>query len=192
MPRVYALAFLAALLLPSSSRAQGHVHTPVMGQRAGGDSLSPRQPGQAAFAAIAEVVRILEADPSTDWSKVDIEALRQHLLDMDDVVMRSVVQMETIAGGARFTVTGTGRVVDAIRRMSHAHAAMLVADHHINMSVDDVPDGVRVTALAQGGEAALVTKIRALGFIGLLTVGEHHAMHHLMVARGDAAAHSHK
>ena len=41
------------------------------------------QPGQAAFGAMAEVVRTLEGDPATDWSKVDIERLRQHLIDMN-------------------------------------------------------------------------------------------------------------
>jgi hypothetical protein len=157
-----------------------------------GDSLGPREPGQAAFAAIAEVVRILVADTSTDWAKVNIEGLRQHLLDMDDVVMRSIVRMDTVPGGARFTVTGTGRVVDAVRRMSRDHAAMLGAGQHLRLTVEDVPNGARVTALAPAGEPITVAKIRALGFIGLLTVGAHHTSHHLSIARGDGAAHSHK
>jgi len=41
-------------------------------------------PGQDAFGAIQEIVQILDADPKTDWSKVDLEALRQHLIDMDE------------------------------------------------------------------------------------------------------------
>src|SRR5437764_5713379 len=36
-------------------------------------------PGQAAFGAIQEVVELLEADPTTDWAKVNIAALREHL-----------------------------------------------------------------------------------------------------------------
>src|SRR5438552_18068577 len=43
------------------------------------DTLLPKSPGQAAYAAIGEVVRLLEADPRTDWSRVNVEALRQHL-----------------------------------------------------------------------------------------------------------------
>jgi hypothetical protein len=39
-------------------------------------------PGQVAFGAIPEVVRILEANPATEWSKVNISALQQHLIDM--------------------------------------------------------------------------------------------------------------
>ena len=50
------------------------------------------QPGQDAFGAIAEVVRTLEADPGTDWSKVDLERLRQHLIDMNEVVLRAAVK----------------------------------------------------------------------------------------------------
>ena len=34
-------------------------------------------------------MRILEADPTTDWSKVNIGALREHLIDMDEVTMRA-------------------------------------------------------------------------------------------------------
>ena len=34
------------------------------------DNASPTMPGQDAFGAIQEIVRILEADPKTDWSKV--------------------------------------------------------------------------------------------------------------------------
>src|SRR5262249_59069954 len=47
--------------------------------------------GQAAFSTIGEVVAILKADSSTDWSKVDLDALREHLIDMDDVVMHASV-----------------------------------------------------------------------------------------------------
>ena len=52
---------------------------------------TPAMPGQDAFGAIAEVVQMLDADPSTDWSKVDLERLRQHLIDMDEVTMRSMI-----------------------------------------------------------------------------------------------------
>src|SRR6266700_4993554 len=35
----------------------------------------PTLPGQDAFGAIGEIVAMLEADPKTDWSKIDLEAL---------------------------------------------------------------------------------------------------------------------
>ena len=58
-----------------------------------------------AFAAIQEIVRSLEADPKTDWSKVNIEGLRQHLIDMDNVTLRSSVASAPVESGVRFTVT---------------------------------------------------------------------------------------
>jgi hypothetical protein len=83
------------------------------------------QPGQGAFAAIQEIVVILEADPKTDWSKVNIEGLRQHLIDMDNVTLRADVKNEPIDGGMRFVVTGVGAVRDSIRRMVTAHSATM-------------------------------------------------------------------
>ena len=42
--------------------------------RAAPGSAATTEAGQIAFAAIQEIVAILEADPQTDWSKVDIDA----------------------------------------------------------------------------------------------------------------------
>src|SRR5215216_7575153 len=66
----------------------------------------PTSPGHAAFGAISEIVRLLEADPKTDWSKVNVEALRQHLIDMDHVTMRADVVQRTVAGGMHLDITG--------------------------------------------------------------------------------------
>jgi len=37
-------------------------------------------PGQSVFGTVQEAIRRLEADSTTDWSQVDMAALRQHLL----------------------------------------------------------------------------------------------------------------
>jgi hypothetical protein len=63
------------------------------------DSATPTMPGQDAFGAIQEVVRILEADPNTDWSKVNLEALRQHLIDMNEVTLKAKAVVKAIEGG---------------------------------------------------------------------------------------------
>src|SRR4051794_27527360 len=73
--------------------------------------------GQAAFGTIQEIVAKLQADPQTDWSKVDVDALRQHLIDMDEVTMRAVAQKEPIENGLRIRVTGNDRTLAAIQRM---------------------------------------------------------------------------
>ncbi|MEJ1931281.1 hypothetical protein WDZ92_13585 [Nostoc sp. NIES-2111] len=146
-----------------------------------GVGIAPTQAGQAAFATIQEIVQILEADPATDWSKVDIEALRQHLIDMDNVTLRAVVQSTPVEGGVRFTVTGTGEVRDSIRRMVTAHAATMSGVGGWGYASAEVADGASLTVTVPAQD---IPKLKALGFIGVMTVGMHHQAHHLMLARG--------
>ena len=87
-----------------------HVH--------GSEAIVPTMPGQEAFGTIQEIVRILEADPATDWSKVNIGALREHLIDMDEVTMRARAIERALADGVEITVTGEGRTLAAIKRMA--------------------------------------------------------------------------
>src|SRR5882724_13527079 len=69
---------------------------------------TPMQPGQDAFGAIQEILQILEADPGTDWSKVNIDALREHLIDMNEVTLQANAAASTVDGGLRIDVTGQG------------------------------------------------------------------------------------
>jgi hypothetical protein len=71
---------------------------------------SPAQAGQAACSAIQELVVLLEADPSVDWNRVDFDALRSHLVDMDNVTTGARVRTEAIERGARFVVMGDAAV----------------------------------------------------------------------------------
>ena len=79
----------------------------------GSQTTTPTMPGQDAFGAVQEIVRILEADPKTDWSKVNLEALRQHLIDMSEVMLKADAVTKLIDGGIEVTATGTVRTVDA-------------------------------------------------------------------------------
>jgi hypothetical protein len=147
-------------------------------------------PGQAAFGAIRDVVHILESDSTTNWSKVNLEALRQHLIDMDEVTLRSEVVQRPIAGGLQMDITGTGRTTLAIRRMITSHGAMLDQSAEYHASVVEIPNGTRLTVTSRNSaNAKAVSRIRGLGFAGLLTEGDHHAQHHIALARGDAMAH---
>lgn len=199
------MAFLAlpAALLAQRSPAPGMCASPkdttldhaTMDHAMHADMLAdcaslPTLPGQAAYGAIGEVVRLLKADPKTDWSRVNIEALRQHLIDMDDVIMRSRATQRSVAGGVDITVTSSGRTLAAIKRMvvSHAHALGETPDY--TATAQALPDGARLTVTAKDpGNAHVVARIRALGFAGLMTEGDHHAIHHLSIARGEAAMH---
>ncbi len=175
----------ALMVIPNVAEAQQHVHTPGMSHDSATAAARPTMPGQAAFAAIAEIVRLLDADSRTDWSKVDLESLRQHLMDMDDVTMRAAVRREDVPGGVAFVVTGTGRTRDAIRRMSMTHGATITPADGFTWTATEHADGARVTVIARdASDAKLVARLRALGFHGILSLGDHHTTHHLGIANG--------
>ncbi len=145
----------------------------------------PTLPGQDAFGAMQEIVRILEADPKTDWSKVNLEALRQHLIDMNDVTLKADAVAEPIDGGIEIAVAGTGRTVEAIQRMVPAHAHEIDQTHLYGWSAktDTLPNGVLLTVTASDPKE--VQHIRGLGFIGIMVSGDHHQPHHLAMAKGE-------
>jgi hypothetical protein len=152
----------------------------------------PTMAGQAAFGAIGEIVRILEADPGTDWSKVNIEALRQHLIDMDEVVLRADITQQTIEGGIQADVTGQGRTAASIKRVVLAQSRMLDVMPGYRAEAEETASGARVVITARDpGDARTVARIRGLGFAGLMTEGDHHVRHHIAIARGEAAPHAH-
>lgn len=155
----------------------GH-HGAMQGHHAG---VQPTSPGQDAFGAIQEVVQILEADPATDWSKVNIGALREHLIDMNDVTLRAAVTERMTDTGIEIAVTGEGRTRDAILRMVPAHVRELAA-HGWKATTAARPDGVTLTVAAS--DQISLAKLKALGFIGIMVQGGHHQPHHLMMAKG--------
>lgn len=177
--------------MPHGQTPQGGMSPGMHGQHhpMGG---GPIQPGQGAFGAMAEVVRALEADPTTDWSKVDLEGLRQHLIDMDEVALRASVKATQVPGGLSMDVTGTGRTIQSIRAMVIPHSAELDSMPAWSAKAEPVPDGARLIVLARDpSDAKTVARIRGLGFAGLLVQGGHHAPHHLAMAKGEMPA-SHK
>jgi len=144
-------------------------------------TVAPTQPGQGAFAAIQEIVDILEADPRTDWSKVDIGALRQHLEDMDNVTLHAQVRSTPISGGLTFTVVGEGPVKQSVQRMVTAHAAVMNGVGNWKMTAAETETGATLSVTTPTKDAS---KLQALGFIGVMARGMHHQAHHLMIARG--------
>jgi hypothetical protein len=153
----------------------------------------PMQSGQGAFGAMAEVVRTLEADPATDWSKVNMEALRQHLIDMDEVVLHASVKATQVPGGLSMDITGAGRTAQSIRAMLVPHTAELDTMPAWSAKAESIPDGIRLIVIARDpGDAKTVARIRGLGFAGLLVQGGHHGPHHLAMAKGEMpATHKH-
>ncbi|HYR40030.1 MAG TPA: hypothetical protein VEW27_12785 [Methylomirabilota bacterium] len=154
---------------------------------------APAMPGQDAFGAIQEIVRLLEADPNTDWSRVDLERLRQHLIDMNEVVLRAAVKPAQVPGGLAMDITGAGQTRAAIRAMVIPHAAELDKLPQWTVRAEPIAAGVRLTVIARdAADATTIVRIRGLSFAGLLAQGGHHGPHHLAMAKGElSAAHRH-
>lgn len=156
-------------------------HGGMHGQQSGAAG-APAMPGQDAFGTIQEIVQILQADPSTDWSKVNITALREHLIDMNEVTLHAAASERMTDNGIEIAITGDGRTRDAIKRMVPAHVRELTGNGW-NATTADLPNGVTLTVTAN--DAVPLAKLRALGFIGIMVQGGHHQPHHLMMAKGE-------
>jgi hypothetical protein len=188
MTRLLPAALTLVLLLPATAFAQQHGamdHTLMdhgaMGQTAP-DPIGISEGGQSAFAAIEEIVSRLAADPLTDWNSVDIEGLRQHLIDMDNVTLHAQVVSTPTDTGEHFEVWSDDPAVRAsIQRMVLAHVATM---NGVNGWALAAAKTERGAALDVAGTAANATMIRGLGFIGVMTLGSHHQAHHLAMATG--------
>jgi hypothetical protein len=185
-------AIAAAIVLVSALAAGGAQSQTAMpmdhaahhaGMSAQPSGVVPTTPGQDAFGTVQEIVRILDADPNTDWSKVDIEALRQHLIDMNEVTLNAKAVATLLDGGARYEVSGEGRTLEAIRRMVPAHTHEIDGVNGWVVRAEPVATGVVLTVTAADPRQAV--RIRGLGFIGIMAQGSHHQMHHIAMARGE-------
>lgn len=147
----------------------------------------PTEGGQGAFAAIAEIVAILSADPDTDWSKVDIDALRRHLVDMNELTLNAEAETSVAGDVATFTVWGEGRALRAIHAMVPAHAAELAKLGVWVVSAETTPTGAVLKVSSD--DPREFARIKALGFFGIMATGAHHQAHHLAMATGRMPGH---
>lgn len=169
----------------------GHMHsgmTMPAHPDVGATKSMPTMPGQEAFGTIQEIVQILESDPKTDWSKVNLSGLREHLIDMNELTMNARAHPTQIPGGLKIEVIGTGRTVAAIQRMVPAHAPMINGHNGWHVMAKLLPNGALLTATASDPKEA--AHIRGLGFIGLMATGAHHQAHHLGIAEGKQPMHT--
>ncbi len=148
----------------------------------------PKQPGQGAFAAIAEIVELLVNDPTTDWSKVNIDTLRNHLVDMNQVTLYAEAKTEVMDGKVVFTITGSGRTLKAIQTMVMAHSKVLDDSTAWEVSAKITENGAVMSV--GSSKPAAVKVIAALGFFGVMATGAHHQPHHFGMAKG-LMVHSH-
>lgn len=179
-----AIATFITVTTTAFAAGQEHQHEHHVHQLQGAATASPlTAPGNDAFAAIQEVVEKLLADPNTDWSRVNLEALRQHLIDMRNFILNvDVTAQQPIDGGVTFTVKPT--TPDAsLDRLFSAHPAILKQESGWNMTATKNQDG-SYTARVTGATAQDAAKIRGLGYIGVVAFGKHHQVHHWQMATG--------
>ena len=182
MNRFFQAAFVFCSVIGFSfeahSQAMDHSH-----HQAGPVDSAPIEPGQSAFAAIAEIVAILNADPGTDWDRVNINALRMHLIDMDELTRNAQISTQRSDDSVIFSATGPHRTMQALKNMVPAHASVLDDETAWNASAEVEEDVVRIVLRSE--DQRELTKIEALGFFGLMATGAHHQEHHLAIARGE-------
>lgn len=165
----------AALVVVASGAMSQHAHT---------SSSSPSETGQSQFAAIAEIVTLLRDDPDINWERVDIKALRDHLVDMDNVTTAASVERSVDGLNVTFAITGDEVVAASIQRMVLAHSTMLQGSSNWTVSAEELNGGA--TMVVQVGSEDELNQVLGLGFFGLMTIGAHHQQHHLMIASGQS------
>lgn len=178
--RTYRVGYLVRLLI--AARIAWRAYTFLSLRRAKGERARvPTQPDQATLGAMQEIVRMLEADPDTDWSKVTLTALHGHLIDMDEVTLRAVVKEDRVDGGLRVEISGTGRTLAAIHRIVPAQVPELSRVPGWDAKAESIADGVVLTVASADPTQAV--HIRGLGFVGLLASEAPHEIHHLAMAQ---------
>jgi len=146
----------------------------------------PERVGQAALGAIQEVVGLLLSDPSTDWSTVSIARLRQHLVDLDEILLNAEVEEQPIDGGLSIHLRGSARTLEAVRHVIPGHVRRMDGFRGWSATFEDTDDGLDLTlTTADPDEVAI---LRGLGFFGFVATGVHRPHELLAVARDRAGA----
>lgn len=190
---IYSIVLLGAASLPLgygsyavNKKMEHQSHSELMNTSNSIQSL-PKEPGQSAFAAIAEIVSLLSDDPATDWTKVDIPRLRNHLVDMELVTTEAQVERELSDTGIVYSINGTARTRLAIQTMVPAHANELNKSTDWNVETATTGTGATMKLSPKSDEDRM--QVQALGFFGVMATGAHHQAHHFAMAKGEMHGH---
>lgn len=176
------------LLVTASSYAEDkhHKHSDDMNHNSMvSNELQPTQGGEAAFAAIIEIVALLEQNPDTDWDTVDIDLLRSHLLDMNQVMLNTTASKEVLSANAiRFTVNANEGSIASVKRMvpTHSHFIQQVRGWEIQPELTN--NGATLTISSE--DTHTIKRLNALGFYGFMSLEAHHQAHHYQMAKGQS------
>ena len=94
----------------------------------------------------------------------------------------SVSTLELDGQTIQFQVTGPERALQAIQTMIPAHAQRVRTSNDWNIEVIGESEGVTLKVTPRAIEDYI--KLKALGFFGFMTIGAHHQLHHLQMAKG--------
>jgi len=182
---LFAVYLLLVTVLPAAAAEQPDMDDAAAhgAMTHGSSGPMPTRPGQSIFGTVTEIVGILEASPDTDWPRVNIPALRKHLIDMNEVALNANAETTRIHSGVRIKVTGSGRTLEAIHRMLAMHARTMDGRFGWHVGTKPLENGNLLTVTS--ADPAQVAKIQGLGFMGIMVYGTHHGRHHLAIARGD-------
>lgn len=123
----------------------------------------PAQIGQASFAAISEVIEILENNPHTNWKTANIDALRSHLNDMNLVMTKAAATTNRYQDHVTFEITGQADVIPSVQQMTMAHAQVLT--HETEWTVIAKPNANGAILTLKSNDTVAIEKIAAMGFL---------------------------
>ena len=148
-------------------------------------SIPLTEAGNDAYGTLQEALQKLLANPKTDWSKVNMEALRQHLVDMNNFTANVDITRQTpVKNGVEvILVPHNKRVVESLKRMFAAHPQQLKNETGWDMKIVDLNGNYKISITTKN--LTEVKKIQGLGYIGIMAWGNHHQAHHWMMAKGD-------
>lgn len=138
--------------------------------------------GLDALATVQHVTALLLADPTTDWERVSIARLREHLVDLDRLTLEATVEESAVEGGLDVTVSGDERTLEAARRVLPEHAERMAGYRGWNVEVEELGSELVVRLRAQRDDQVAV--LRAIGFFGFLSSGVYRPHQLLGIARG--------
>jgi hypothetical protein len=168
-------------IIPTAATAKFPTKSPA----ASTSSATPlKEAGNAIFGTIQETIKMLDADPKTDWEKVDLEGLRQHLIDMENFTSGvDVLSKKNLDKGAEIVIRAKSEAAHhSLERALKAHPSMMESETGWTMGVKQNKEKFTLTIETQKPEE--VAKLRALGYIGVMALGDHHQVHHWMMASG--------
>lgn len=146
--------------------------------------LPPNVPGKGgdALGSVQRMVGVLMADPETDWGEIRLTRLRDHLVDLNEIMMSARAEERDVDGGIEVTVGGSERTLAALRRVVPEHVRRMDGFRGWNIAIEDAGESLRV--VIRSDKADEVEVVRAVGFFGFLASGVHHPENHLAVVKG--------